>query len=57
MEEKNNMHKTEKTTTTTTTTTKQNKKIDLSRFYASDNSYSTQKQTRIMAPLASRTKA
>ena len=33
------------------------KKNDLSRFYASDSSYSIQKQTRIMAPLASHTEA
>ena len=31
--------------------------FDLLRFYASDSSYSTQKQTRIMAPFASHTEA
>ena len=31
--------------------------FDLSRFYASDSSYSTQKQTRIMAPFASHSEA
>ena len=32
---------------------KKKKIFDLSRFYASDSPYSTQKQTRIMAPFAS----
>ena len=34
-----------------------NRIFDLLRFYASDSSYSTQKQTRIMAPFASHTEA
>ena len=55
MEEKNNTPYAFKQLLYSHTYRKKKKKgiFDLSRFYASDSPYSTQKQTRIMAPFAS----